>query len=51
MSPKWPARLSAPILAADNVAMAFWQSRAGLRDAPKLADIRALARQVRGVAR
>lgn len=44
---KWPARLSTPVLPADNVAMSFWQSRAKLRDAPQLVDIRALARRIR----
>ena len=28
-------------------AMAFWQSRAGLKSAPRLADIRELARAIR----
>lgn len=46
---KWPARLSTPILPADNAAMSFWQSRAKLRDAPQLVDIRALARRIRGL--
>ncbi|WP_058358278.1 hypothetical protein [Xanthomonas translucens] len=45
---RWPARLSAPILAADNTAMAFWQSRHNLRHTPQLTDLRALARVVRG---
>lgn len=41
---KWPARLGAPILAADTQAMMFWQSRHNLRSAPSLTDLRALAR-------
>ncbi len=46
---KWPERLAAPIRAADNTAMAFWQSRHNLRQAPQLTDLRALARAIRGV--
>lgn len=46
---KWPKRLAAPIRAADNTAMAFWQSRHNLRQAPQLTDLSALARAIRGV--
>lgn len=34
-------------LAVENGVRAFWQSRAGLRDAPVLTDLQQLARQVR----
>lgn len=41
--------LAAPIFAADNVALAFWQSRcpADLRRDFQLTDLRALARAIR----
>lgn len=44
---RWPARLGPSVLAGDTQAMAFWQSRHKLRDAPQLTDLRALARSIR----
>ena len=44
---RWPARLAPPVFAADTQARTFWQSRAGLREPPPLADLPALARAVR----
>lgn len=44
---RWPARLPPPVIATETRERSFWQSRAGLRDAPHLTDLTALARAVR----
>lgn len=43
---KW-GRLAPPVNPMEQVARAFWQSRAGLREPPELTDLPALARALR----
>jgi len=43
---KW-GRLAPPVFPLDNIARAFWQSRAGLLDAPQLTNLAALASAIR----
>lgn len=45
---RWPQRLAAPVDPMDTVSRSWWQSRYGLRQAPQLTDLRALARTIRG---
>lgn len=48
---KWPKRLAAPVDPLATTVASWWQSRHGLRHAPQLTDLRALARQIRSEVR
>lgn len=44
---RWPERLAPPVFPSETAAMCFWQSRAGMRHPPQLADLGGLARSLR----